>query len=210
MQAIKLLIATTNAGKVRELAGLLAGLPFEVIGLREVGRDIPVVEETGLTFGENALLKAKYYHRMTGLLSLADDSGLEVDYLDGAPGIYSARFAGEDASDDDRVSLLLEKLEGVPPAQRTARFCCSIAISGTGPEGPFSRVFDATSEGQISTERRGMGGFGYDPVFIDPESGHTYAELSREIKSSISHRGKASSMATRFLEEKVRKWETNP
>ncbi len=197
---MKLLIATTNAGKVREIGSLLEGLPYEVIGLGDLFEAPPPVDETGSTFTANAILKSEYYFAHTGLLSLADDSGLEVDVLDGAPGIYSARFAGEDATDADRVVKLLATLQDVPDEKRTARFVCSIALTGQIDGAIQTRVFEGFANGFITRETRGTGGFGYDPVFFDPELGRTFAELSRAEKSARSHRGKALAAARNFLE----------
>ncbi len=195
----KLLIATTNAGKVREINGLLDGLNFEVIGLRDLTEIPPAVEETGLTFAENAILKSEYYFAQTGILSLADDSGLEVDALDGAPGIYSARFAGEQATDADRVIKLLEELRDVPDAQRGAQFVCSIAITGKFASEIKTVEFTETARGRITHTTRGSQGFGYDPVFEDVDLGRTFAELTRAEKSARSHRGKALALAKSWL-----------
>ncbi len=196
----KLLIATTNAGKVREISLLLGTLPYEVIGLQDLPATPPPVEETGTTFAANAILKSEYYFAHTGVFSLADDSGLEVDALDGAPGIYSARFAGEDASDADRVVKLLEELRNIPTEQRTARFVCAIALTGVINGEVQTRVFEGFAEGLITRETRGASGFGYDPVFFDKGIGLTFAELTREEKSARSHRGKALTAAKEFLE----------
>lgn len=195
----KLLIATTNAGKVREIGLLLGALPYEVLGLPDLTAAPPPVEETGSTFTANAILKSEYYFAQTGLLSLADDSGLEVDALDGAPGIYSARFAGADATDADRVVKLLEALQHVPEDKRTARFVCSIALTWQRNGQLQTTVFEGLAAGLITREPRGTGGFGYDPVFFDPVMQHTFAELSREEKSARSHRGKALAQAETFL-----------
>ena len=196
----KLLIATTNAGKVREIGLLLEGLPYEVVGLPDLADVPPPVDETGTTFTANAILKSEYYFAHTGLLSLADDSGLEVDALGGAPGIYSARFAGEDATDEDRVVKLLSLLQTVPDEKRTARFVCSIAVTGQINGEQQTRVFAGYADGLIAREPRGTGGFGYDPVFFDPELGRTFAELRRAEKSARSHRGKALAAAKSWLE----------
>lgn len=196
----KLLIATTNAGKVREIGSLLEGLSYDVLGLSDLQDVPPPVEETGTTFTANAILKSEYYFAHTGLLSLADDSGLEVDALNGAPGIYSARFAGEDATDADRVVKLLEALQNVPDEKRTARFVCSIALTGPMKGEQQTQVFEGFADGLITRETRGTGGFGYDPVFFDPELGRTFAELTRAEKSARSHRGKALAAAKIFLE----------
>lgn len=193
----KLLIATNNRGKLREFKELLKGLPFELVGLAEVGITT-VVEETGQTMRANARLKAKTLSARTGLLTLADDSGLEVDALGGAPGVLSSRYAGENATDAERVDYLLSKLKDVPWEKRTARFRCVIAI--TIPEGRV--IFrSATCEGHIAFEPRGEHGFGYDPVFYFPRFGKTLAELPPEVKNRVSHRGKAARKARKVLEE---------
>lgn len=196
----KLLIATTNIGKVREISLLLGSLPYDVVGLQDLSMIPPPVEETGTTFTANAILKSEYYFYETGLLSLADDSGLEVDALDGAPGVYSARFAGEDATDADRVQKLLELLQETPDEKRTARFVCSLALTGNWTGKVQTNVFEGYAEGLVAHEPRGSGGFGYDPVFFDREVGRTFAELTREEKSARSHRGKALTAAKAFLE----------
>ena len=183
----KLLIATTNKGKIAEIAALLADLPYEVVGLDAWPHALPEVEETGTTFAENALLKAEYYHAQTGWLTLADDSGLEVDALGGRPGVHSARYAGVGASDAVKVVKLLAEMESVLEPQRTARFVCVIALLGQG----VRETFTGRCEGAIAAEPRGVGGFGYDPVFVASGSARTFAELTRAEKSVISHRGRA-------------------
>jgi XTP/dITP diphosphohydrolase len=183
----KLLIATTNQGKIAEIAALLVDLPYEVIGLADLPYALPEVEETGATFAENALLKAAYYHTQTGWLALADDSGLEVDALGGRPGVHSARYAGTGASDADKVAKLLAQMASVPEPERSARFVCVIALVGQ----EVRETFTGLCEGKIATAPRGDSGFGYDPVFIMPNSARTFAELARAEKSAISHRGLA-------------------
>ncbi|MDX2043395.1 MAG: XTP/dITP diphosphatase [Acidobacteriota bacterium] len=192
-----LLIATSNPGKVSELAAMLADLDCQVIGFADLPENPPTIEETGQTFAENALLKAEHYHRLTGLTALADDSGLEVDALDGRPGVYSARYGGEHLSDTEQVQLLLSELKDVPIPKRTARFVCCIALVGNG----INKTFESSCEGSIAYEPRGENGFGYDPVFVDAELGLTFAELSREEKAPRSHRGKALLQARQFLIE---------
>jgi XTP/dITP diphosphohydrolase len=194
---IKLLVATNNPGKVREYQALLKGLPLTLTYPVQEGLDIEV-EETGSTFAQNARLKATAYARTSGLLTLADDSGLEVDALGGEPGTRSARFAGQGASDEDRYRLLLSKLEGVPWQQRTARFRCVIAVAR--PQGEVHTA-QGTCEGVIAFEPRGEHGFGYDPVFYMPEHGQTMAELEPEVKNRISHRARAAEGARRILQE---------
>jgi XTP/dITP diphosphohydrolase len=194
---IKLLVATNNPGKVREYEALLRGLPLTLTYPAQEGIDIEV-EERGSTFAENARLKAAAYAKASGLLTLADDSGLEVDALGGEPGTRSARYAGQGASDEDRYRLLLSKLEGVPWERRTARFRCVIAVAE--PQGAV-RTAEGTCEGVIAFEPRGGHGFGYDPVFYMPEHGQTMAELEPEIKNRISHRAQAAERGRRILQE---------
>jgi XTP/dITP diphosphohydrolase len=184
----KLLVATHNAGKAREYRDLLAGLPLEVTWLDAEGIELDV-DETGATFEENAVLKATTYARASGLWTWADDSGLAVDALGGAPGVYSARYAGPDASDADRYRKLLDALAGVPWAERTARFRCVVAV--VSPEGELYTT-DGACEGIIALGPAGDGGFGYDPVFYLPDHGCTMAQLTPEEKHAISHRGRAS------------------
>jgi len=185
---VKLLVATNNLGKVREYEELLAGLPFEVTFPAQEGIALEV-EESGATFEENARLKALAYARASGLPTLADDSGLEVDALGGAPGVRSARYAGPGASDVDRYQKLLDALAGVPEDQRTARFRCVVALAW--PDGTVHTA-EGRCEGQIGWAPRGEHGFGYDPVFIvDGFGGLTMAELEPEVKNRISHRARA-------------------
>ncbi len=189
-----LILATANEHKVRELRAMLGHLPLRVVSAREAGFT-DEVEETGSTLEENALIKARAVHAATGEAALADDTGLEVDALNGAPGVYSARFAGEQCSFEDNKRLLLAMLEGVPPAMRTARFRCVIALVGEGEE----RVFEGRVEGFITTEQRGDGGFGYDAVFQPFETDRTFAELSAQEKNAISHRGRALEKVVEYL-----------
>lgn len=194
---ITLLVATHNKGKLREYRDLLRDVPARLVYLDEVGihEEVP---ETGATFEENAVQKARAYARLSGLLTLADDSGLEVDALGGAPGVHSARYAGLNASDEDRIRKLLAELEGVPPEKRTARFRCVIAVAT--PEGEVVTA-EGTVEGFIADAPRGHHGFGYDPVFYLPERGCTMAELPPEEKNRISHRARAAqAIKPRLLE----------
>jgi len=191
----KLLVASRNPGKLREYRELLKGVPFRLTDLASEGIQEEVAE-TGRTFEENASLKARRYAELSGLLSLADDSGLEVDALGSEPGVRSARYAGEHASDADRYNLLLEKLRGVPTEKRTARFRCVIALAW--PSGRLELLHGAR-EGIIATEPRGANGFGYDPVFYMPELGATMAELSAEQKNRVSHRYEAAQKAKALL-----------
>ena len=189
-----LLVATHNAGKLAELRNLLRDAPYALASLADVGIDADV-EETGATLEENAALKAATYARLSGLPALADDSGLEVDALGGAPGVYSARYAGAGASDADRIAKLLANLASHKPPW-TARFRCVIAISrhGGAPE-----LYAGVCEGVIIPKPRGENGFGYDPVFLLPEYGKTMAELSDAEKNLVSHRGLAARRAAGAL-----------
>ena len=182
----KLIIGSRNAGKIKEIQSVLAGLPFVVAGLPEL--DVPDAEETGSTFRENAIIKAKYYSQRTGEYCLADDSGLEVDALGGAPGVYSARYAGENATDADNNRKLLGALFDVPTERRTARFRSVLAMAG--PDGSLLMA-DGVCEGVLLTEERGDGGFGYDPLFYIPEQKKTLAEMTLAEKNTVSHRGNA-------------------
>jgi XTP/dITP diphosphohydrolase len=194
-QSTTLLVSTTNPGKIVEIDAELSGLPCRIIGLADLPLALPEAVESGETFAANALIKARHYHALSRLLVLADDSGLEVDHLDGAPGIHSARYGGPGASSAAQIALLLESLRGVPPSQRTARFVCCVALVGDG----LQMTFEGVCEGLIAFEPRGSNGFGYDPIFLDAELGVTFAELSREEKASRSHRGRALKKARTFL-----------
>ncbi|HWN12117.1 MAG TPA: RdgB/HAM1 family non-canonical purine NTP pyrophosphatase [Pyrinomonadaceae bacterium] len=202
-----LLIATYNAGKIREIEEALRGLPITPRYLTDFPNAF-LVEETGKTYEENAVLKAVGYSRQTGLYSLADDSGLEVDALDGKPGLLSARFGGENASDIDRTNKLLQALSAYQ-SERAAQFVCCIALSGVPPNasglspiaGKVLNISRGICEGTIAPEPRGTGGFGYDPVFIPAGYDSTFGELSPEIKAKLSHRAKALSAMRSFLRE---------
>jgi XTP/dITP diphosphohydrolase len=194
-----LLIASHNPGKQREFAHALAGLPYEVVSLAERGIRA-TVEETGTTFAENAILKATAYAAMGGCLALADDSGLEVDALGGAPGVHSARFGGAGLDDRGRLHFLLEQLAAVPLDQRSARFVCVIAIA---EEGRPTALFTGVCPGMIVMAPRGSGGFGYDPIFQPLGETRTMAELSVAEKQAISHRGKAIAQARAWLAERA-------
>lgn len=185
---MKVVLATGNTGKVRELAGMLAPLRIEVVPQTEYGFE--PVEETGLSFIENALLKARHACLHTGLPAIADDSGLEVDALNGAPGIYSARYAGPDASDADNNRELLAALDGLSADRRRARFQC-LMVYMRHPEDPTPLISQGTWTGRILEAPRGEGGFGYDPLFLIPERNQTSAELPPEVKNELSHRGQA-------------------
>ncbi|MCU0767014.1 MAG: RdgB/HAM1 family non-canonical purine NTP pyrophosphatase [Gammaproteobacteria bacterium] len=184
----KVVLASGNAGKVREFNQLLGSQHIEVVPQSHFG--VPEAAETGLTFVENAILKARNAALHTGLPAVADDSGIEVDALNGAPGIYSARYAGEGASDEANLRKLLVALEGVPEAQRTARFQCLIVYLRHA-EDPTPLVCQGTWEGAILTAPRGENGFGYDPVFLVPGRGVSSAELPPDEKNRLSHRGQA-------------------
>lgn len=193
---MRLLIATGNAGKKREFARLLATLPCEVVGLDDLGLANDV-EESGATFAENALLKARAYAARSGLLTLADDSGLEVDALGGAPGVQSARYGGPCLDDRGRYELLLANLRAVPDERRTARFRCTIAL--VAPNGREAAA-EGACEGRIVHAPRGEHGFGYDPVFWVNNEGCTMAELPPERKNVISHRAVAARQALHILQ----------
>ena len=185
----RLLLATANRGKLRELRAILAGVPAELVGLDEVGLgEPPEVAETGATFMENALLKARAYAEWAGLAAVADDSGLEVDALGGAPGVRSARYAGPGAGDQDNLDKLLRELVGVPPERRTARFR-SAAVLLDPALGTWEA--EAAWEGRIIEAPRGGGGFGYDPVFLPLGWEKTSAEVDQATKDAASHRGRA-------------------
>ena len=184
----KIIFATGNAGKLREIREIMEGTEVEVLSMKEAGISVDVVED-GTTFEENALIKAKAIAEYTDAIVLADDSGLEVDYLDKAPGVYSARFMGEDTSYEIKNQAIIDKLDGVPKEQRTARFVCVIAA--VLPDGR-SMSTRQTMEGYIGYHAEGENGFGYDPIFMLEEYGCSSAAISREEKNAISHRGKAS------------------
>ena len=199
----KLLLATNNAGKVKEYRSLLQGIQFELVTPQEMGISMDV-QETGTTYEENARLKACRLARESGLPTLADDSGIEVDALDGAPGVMSARYAGENASDVERLNYLLAKLKDVPQEKRTARFYCVIALAQ--PEGQVE-LCDGECKGIITLEPCGNNGFGYDPVFYFPKYGKTMAELPLEIKNQISHRSRAVQKARLILRKMAKTYE---
>ena len=182
----KLVLATGNQKKVKELAAMLADMKIQVIPQSEFA--VSDADETGTTFVENAIIKARHAARITGLPAVADDSGLEVDALNGEPGVYSARYMGEDTSYRIKNQSLVDRLEGVPVEKRTARFVCVIAAAF--PDGTVCTT-KGTIEGKIGYEERGENGFGYDPIFYLPDMSRTTAELSPEEKNAVSHRGKA-------------------
>lgn len=192
----KIIFATGNKDKLREIREIMADVEVEIVSMKEAGVSVEVVED-GTTFEENALIKAKAIAEYTNAIVLADDSGLEIDYLDKAPGVYSARFMGEDTSYDIKNQALIDQLEGVPKVQRTARFVC--AIAAVLPD-KTELVVRETMEGYIGYHAEGKNGFGYDPIFFLDEFGCSSAALSREQKNEISHRGKAlRAMKTKLI-----------
>ncbi|CAG1064541.1 XTP/dITP diphosphohydrolase [uncultured bacterium] len=192
---MKIALATKNAGKAAEIGRILEGSGVEIVSLKAFpGVELP--PETGTTMMENALLKARHVFKSTGLPALADDSGLEVDFLGGAPGVYSARYSGEKATDEENWRKLLRELEGVPLEKRSARFRCAIALVGFDDE---EHLFEGVFEGAIADAPRGANGFGYDPVFIPLGMDRTAAELAPEEKNRISHRARALEALKVFL-----------
>ncbi len=196
----RLLLATNNAGKVAEFRTLLAGCGWETVTPADVGLELDV-EETGQTYAANATLKAIAFANASGLIALADDSGLEVDAMDGRPGVRSARYAGPNLTHAARVQAMLEELRGVEDDDRTARFRCVIAIATKGGE---VQLTEGTVEGRIAGDPRGDNGFGYDPIFLLPERGLTMAELPAGEKQRVSHRGEAARKALTILEQMLR------
>ncbi len=188
-----MLLATTNEGKIIELRRILEEQGIDLVGLDDSASTEEI--ETGATFAENALLKARHYYQISGLPTIADDSGLEVEALNGAPGVRSARWAGPAASDAERVLKLLDELKDAPPGNRAARFVCAAAVVW----GAGERVFEDEARGLILDAPRGSNGFGYDPIFYYEPLGKTFAELTRSEKSEVSHRGRAFSQLTRWL-----------
>jgi XTP/dITP diphosphohydrolase len=184
----RLVLASSNRGKLREINHIIGGLGMEALPQSDF--DVPDADETGLSFVENAILKARHASQLTGMPAIADDSGLEVDALNGAPGIYSARYAGAGASDSDNVHKLLQALQEVPEAERTARFQCLMVFMAHAAD-PTPLICQGTWEGRILFEPRGEGGFGYDPVFWVPSEQCASAELAPEVKNRLSHRGQA-------------------
>lgn len=183
----RIIFATGNQGKLNEIREILKDLDYEILSLKEAGVDVEIIED-GKTFEDNAIIKAKTVMEATGEIVLADDSGLEVDYLNKEPGVLSARYMGEKTSYKIKNQIILDRLHGVPAIVRTARFVCVVAAAF--PDGRIE-TRRATIEGRIADEPAGENGFGYDPIFYYPEYGKTTAELSAEEKNAISHRGKA-------------------
>lgn len=197
---IELVIATRNKHKIKEIKKLLEGMPIEVISLLDGNWDIPEVVEDGSSFKENATKKAQAVCKATGKYTLADDSGLEVDALGGQPGIYSARFSGENASDRDNNVKLLTMIKDIPADRRGAQFRCAAAIAS--PDGKID-VVEGICRGEIGLTEEGGQGFGYDPIFIPVGYNMTFAELSMDVKNKISHRGRALEKAKLFLERLI-------
>ncbi|MFV8460489.1 XTP/dITP diphosphatase [Vibrio campbellii] len=196
----KIVLATGNQGKVREMADILSEFGFDVVAQSEF--NVSEVAETGTTFIENAIIKARHAAKETGLPAIADDSGLEVDYLNGAPGIYSARYSGEGATDKQNIEKLLDAMQGVETEKRTARFHCVLVLMRHEND-PTPLVCHGKWEGQILTEEHGENGFGYDPVFFVPEDNCASAELNPSRKKQLSHRGKALASLFKALKEQA-------
>ncbi|HTY25758.1 MAG TPA: XTP/dITP diphosphatase [Desulfomonilaceae bacterium] len=193
----KILVATRNPGKLNEIRALLKRTPIEFVSLASFP-ELPEVVEDGEMFEENASKKARIMAKATGIVTLADDSGLCIDALNGRPGVLSARYAGEGASDAEKCARILSEMKDVPDSLRTARFVCVLALATPGGE---ERLFRSACEGRITREPRGAAGFGYDPIFYYPESGCTFAEMDPESKNRVSHRGRALSQLRNYLEE---------
>lgn len=195
----RIVFATGNAGKIKEIRMIMEETGMEVVSMKEAGIEIDI-EENGKTYEENALIKARAVAACTGDIVMADDSGLEIDYLEGEPGVYSARYMGEDTSYTIKNGNLIKRLEGVPDEKRTARFVCAIAAVLPGGRELTTR---AVIEGRIGYEEKGKNGFGYDPIFYVPQFQKTTAELTEEEKNQVSHRGKALEL----MKEELRKYE---
>lgn len=196
----QIVLATANRGKLAELQQMLAPLSLDIVSQASLG--VTPVEETGLTFVENALLKARHACLRTGLPAIGDDSGIEVDALNGAPGIYSARYAGPDASDPENNALLLRQLEGRSAGERRARFQC-LLVYLRHAEDPTPLICQGTWEGRMLDSPRGSNGFGYDPLFLVPDRNQTAAELPAELKNHLSHRGQALSKLLAALRDRT-------
>ena len=194
----RIILATGNLNKVREISASLEGSSIEI--MPQSMFNVPDADETGTTFVENAIIKARNCSAHTGEAAMADDSGIEVDALGGAPGVHSARYSGEHANDEKNTALLLRNMEDVPDGKRTARYWCVMVYMRSASD-PTPIICQASWEGIIIREKRGTNGFGYDPVFLIPELGKTAAEVSLEVKNSMSHRAKAIKMMTERLRE---------
>lgn len=199
MSTMELLLATENEGKIREIKQMLKGLGLKILLLKDFP-DLPKLNEEGATFRENAIHKAKEFSKLTGRLTLADDSGLEVEALGGKPGVYSARFAGEGASDEENNRKLLKLLGDIPLPGRKARFRCVMAV--VSPQG-WTKVTEGECSGLIGFKSKGKFGFGYDPLFIIPEYNRTFGQLSPYIKNKLSHRSKALKKVRKILEKMI-------
>lgn len=195
----KIIFATGNAGKMREIKMIMADIDIEILSMKEAGINIDIIEN-GTSFSENAMIKAKAVASVCDAIVLADDSGLEIDYLNKQPGIYSARYMGEDTPYTVKNKHIIECLNGVPDDKRTARFVC--AIAAVFPNGKTFLV-EATMEGRIGYEELGQNGFGYDPIFMLPDYGCSTAELSPAIKNQVSHRGKALRMMRELIKDEI-------
>jgi XTP/dITP diphosphohydrolase len=197
----KLIVATGNRGKLREIREICQGLPFEITSLKDHFNPIPVIPEDGSTFLENARQKARWVYERTNIWSLADDSGLEVDFLHGMPGVQSARYAGEHATDGQRIEKLLAACDSCPPERRTARFKC-VMVFKCGDDDEI--IGEGTCEGRIGYAPKGTDGFGYDPLFYPDGYDRTFAELEAGEKNAISHRGKALNALRGILDERFK------
>jgi len=196
---MKLVVASKNKGKIEEIRYVFRNIPYEIVSMEDIGITDDI-EESGTTFEENALIKARYIMNATGIATLADDSGLEVDFLDGAPGVYSSRYAGENATDEEKIQKILSILKGVPFKKRGARFVCVIAVVfSDGREFLSTGTFD----GVIAEQPVGENGFGYDPILFVPEQSRTVAQMNEVEKNAVSHRGKA----LRAMQEQLSKAE---
>ena len=195
----RIIFATTNENKVREVNMMMEDFDVELCTMKQAGVDVDIVED-GVTFEENAIIKAKTIMEITGEIAIADDSGLEVDYLDGAPGIYSARFLGEDTSYDIKNQYIIDKLKDAKGSERSARFVCAMAVAFPNVE---ILTCKGTIEGVIAYEQKGKNGFGYDPIVYVPEFEMTTGEMSPQLKNSISHRGKALEQMKEILKGKL-------
>lgn len=200
-EIMRIIFATGNEGKMREIRMIMADLGMEILSMKEAGISVDV-DENGATFEENAVIKAKAIAQQCQDIVLADDSGLEIDALNKEPGVYSARYMGEDTSYHVKNQSLIDRLEGVPDEKRTARFVC--AIAAVLPDGKILES-KAAMEGRIGYEERGENGFGYDPIFMLPDYGKSTAEISPEVKNQLSHRGKALRMIKEKLKEELQR-----
>lgn len=197
---MKLIMATTNKDKVREIREMLTGFDIDIVSLAEAGINAKI-DENGTTFEENAAIKAETIRDLTNQMVIADDSGLMVDAMDGGPGVYSARFMGEDTGYDEKCNAILKNLEGLEDEKRGARFVCAMALAYPKETGKETKIFKGYFEGRIAYEPKGKNGFGYDPIFFVPEKNRTSAEMTPEEKNEMSHRGKALRLAVEELKK---------